>query len=146
MVKQLYGILWRDPVLKRAVKEVMEDRWRPPVMKIYKANGIVDASAVLGKAGSWLLDPSNITIRTAQSGRPSSSVSGSSYQPTTGTQYVDVASVTAALAVGNSVTIQTGVYDVNNSTTLGDIDSQIGILKLLAPITLILPTQIFHLL
>ena len=100
-----------------------------------QANGIVDASSLLGKAGGWLLDPSNITIRTAQLGDHQIPITGEIYEPTTGTQYVDVASVTAALAAGNSVTIQTGVYDVNNSTTLGDINNQIGILTLSAPIT-----------
>lgn len=72
------------------------------VLKV--GTGKVDASAVKGKSGEWLLDPYNVTIQGSGSG----SAAGGSYEPTANDSTVDVTTINTALNAGTSVTIKTG--------------------------------------
>ncbi len=75
------------------------------------ANGSVDASAMQGESGSWLLDPYNITIENAGDDLPADGV----YKPS-GDATVNVSSIASALKGGSEVRIFTNDESAGNST------------------------------
>lgn len=88
----------------------------------------VDASASNGKAGTWLLDPYNLTITSAGGGVDD--ISGNSYTPTGDDAQVSADSISTALSTGGSgtnVLITTGLS--------GSAGTQAGNLTVNAPIT-----------
>ncbi len=94
--------------------------------KVYlDAQGMVDASAVNGLAGQWLLDPNNITIRTAG---PNTNVTATpNFTSTNDNAIVTVGSIQTALNGGTSVSVTTGTGGAN--TQLGNITVANAILK-----------------
>lgn len=70
-----------------------------------QAAGSVDAAALRGLAGTWLLDPFNVTIGTVTSG---GTWSGSVFTPTAGGATISVTDIQAALNAGTAVNITTG--------------------------------------
>lgn len=88
----------------------------------------VDASAVRGRAGTWLLDPFNVTITNA--GMGVDDISGNNYTPTGDNALVSASSISSALSGGPSgtnVVITTGLS--------GSAGTQTGHLVVAAPIT-----------
>lgn len=69
-------------------------------------SGQVDASAFVGLAGSWLLDPYNVRIESGSGA--SIPVSGGEHSAPSPSYVIDAASISAALSAGNNVTIRTG--------------------------------------
>lgn len=94
-----------------------------------QAFGSVDASAVNGKAGSWLLDPTDVTI--VSSSTANNTNNGTAiWQPTgTGSQILNT-SINDQLNAGTSVTILTNGSDVTgqwgNITVSADIAKTSG--------------------
>jgi len=81
------------------------------------AAGLVDASAPLGKAGLWLLDPNNITIQAAG---PDANIAGNpNWTTTNNTAILTTGSIQAALNAGTSVSVTTGAAGANSQ--LGNI-------------------------
>ncbi|MCM2287569.1 MAG: filamentous hemagglutinin N-terminal domain-containing protein, partial [Sulfuritalea sp.] len=76
-----------------------------------------DASAVSGKAGTWLLDPNNITIQA--SGSDTNVGGGPNYVSTNDSSIVTTGSIQTALNAGTSVTIATSSGGTNAQA--GDI-------------------------
>jgi filamentous hemagglutinin family protein len=74
----------------------------------------VDASAVAGNAGEWLLDPRNVIITNVTNG---GSFTGGVFTPTSDDATINVADILGALAGGMNVTITTG----NTGNQDGDI-------------------------
>ncbi len=70
------------------------------------ATGVVNASAANGAAGTWLLDPWNITIED-NSGSNVNNNGGPGFKAT-GTSIVDTSLLDAALTGGTNITIKTG--------------------------------------
>ena len=88
----------------------------------------VDASAARGRAGTWLLDPFNVTITSAGAGVDD--ISGNNYTPTGDNAQVSAQSISSALsggASGTNVVITTGLA--------GSPGTQSGHLVVNAPIT-----------
>jgi filamentous hemagglutinin family protein len=82
-----------------------------------QALGSVDASAPNGAAGQWLLDPNNITIRTAG---PDTNVSATpNFTSTNDSAIVTVGSIVTALNGGTSVNVTTASLGTNGQ--VGDI-------------------------
>ncbi|MCZ8133721.1 MAG: hypothetical protein O9248_01645, partial [Rhodobacteraceae bacterium] len=67
--------------------------------------GRVDVGAAMGRSGTWLLDPRNVTIANATVG---GTLAANVFHPTADSATIDVAAITAALNVGTSVEITTG--------------------------------------
>ncbi|MEA5468711.1 CHAT domain-containing protein [Spirulina sp. 06S082] len=65
----------------------------------------IDASAVSGNAGEWLLDPRNVTITNMTSG---GGFAGGIFTPTSDDAKINVTDILTALATGFNVTITTG--------------------------------------
>jgi filamentous hemagglutinin family protein len=89
--------------------------------------GRVDASAVLGTNGRWLLDPRNVTIGATTTGGTYAPGPPGVFTPTDNNATINVATIIAALNAGTSVTITTG--GVGNGTQNGDITVGSPILK-----------------
>lgn len=81
---------------------------------LLEALGNVDASAVNGVAGSWLLDPNNITIQTA--GANTAVTSSPSFTTTEDNAIVTTGSIESALNQGTSVTITTATAGTNSQS------------------------------
>ncbi|QLL29355.1 CHAT domain-containing protein [Thermosynechococcus sichuanensis E542] len=86
--------------------------------------GTVDASAVNGQPGTWLLDPRNVIIYNTTSGGTFSGGNPDIFTPTTDDAFVENTAIEAALNLGTSVIITTG----GTGTQAGDI-------SVFAPIT-----------
>ncbi|NIA53570.1 filamentous hemagglutinin N-terminal domain-containing protein, partial [Massilia sp. TW-1] len=71
-----------------------------------QAFGHVHASAPLGQAGRWLLDPTDVTIVTGAA-NSNDTVSGGVWTPTTNTAQIGVTNINNDLNAGTSVTINT---------------------------------------
>lgn len=85
--------------------------------------GNVDASALHGQAGQWLLDPANITISSANT--KNGSFNGNNpdiFTPSANGAFANVGVINSALNSGTSVTIQTGTA----GTQAGTITLQSG--------------------
>jgi len=95
------------------------------------ASGMVNASAPLGAAGSWLLDPRNVTITNATANGSFNGGNPDVFTPTADDATVDVATIDAALNGGTSVTINTGA----SGAQAGDITLSSAILKSLGVTT-----------
>ncbi|MCZ8124976.1 MAG: hypothetical protein O9277_16320 [Magnetospirillum sp.] len=65
----------------------------------------MDVGAAMGRSGTWLLDPRNVTIANATVG---GTLAANVFDPTADDATIDVAAITAALNVGTSVEITTG--------------------------------------
>ncbi len=89
------------------------------------ATGTVDASAANGAAGTWLLDPRNVTITTATAGGAFDSGSPNVFTPIGDSATVAVATIQGSLNGGTSVTITTG----NDGSQDGDITVNSAIAK-----------------
>lgn len=88
-----------------------------------------DASAPLGKGGTWLLDPNNLTVNASG---PDSNVTGFPNATTTGDSAVIAAStINAALDAGTSVSLTTSA----GGTEAGDITVSAPITKSFGPST-----------
>jgi filamentous hemagglutinin family protein len=72
------------------------------------AGAQVDASAPSGKAGSWLLDPRNVTLTAAPTTNPPGGGALAPFTPVSDDSNVNVADVKTALENGTNVTITTG--------------------------------------
>ncbi|WP_432812383.1 CHAT domain-containing protein [Pantanalinema sp. GBBB05] len=88
--------------------------------------GHVDASASNGLAGSWLLDPNNITIQAA--GVDTNVTGNPIFTSTADDAIVTTASIQAALNLGTDVTITTatGGTQLGNITVANNIDKTAG--------------------
>lgn len=83
--------------------------------------GDVDASAVNGLAGSWLLDPSNVIIV----GSGGNNIGGGTTNPSSDSFQVNASSIQTALNAGNNVTITTtngSGTQAGNITTNGTVN------------------------
>src|SRR5262249_35089327 len=78
---------------------------------VLQATGTVDASARAGQAGSWLLDPNNISIQSA--GANTSVVGSPDFYSTNDSAIVTTGSILTALNAGTSVTVTTGSAGTN---------------------------------
>ncbi len=90
---------------------------------ILGVEGLVDATALLGQAGLWLLDPRNVLITSDSN----SGVSGApNYAPNTGSIFtpvrVNTGSITTALGAGTNVSVTTGL-----AGSLGSQDGNIWV-------------------
>ncbi|SHI91446.1 MBG domain-containing protein [Propionispora hippei] len=94
---------------------------------VLQANGTVNAAAVNGKSGEWLLDPYNLTIASGAGG----SAGSGSYVPGANDSTVDVSTINNALNGGTDVTIKTGTVPGMGSagSQNGDITVNSDILK-----------------
>jgi filamentous hemagglutinin family protein len=91
-----------------------------------QAFGTVDAAAPAGKAGEWLLDPSNVTISTAATANGAfNGASPNIFSTTADDAVANVATIVASLNAGTSVTINT----TPGGTQPGDIVVQDAITK-----------------
>ena len=72
------------------------------------AGASIDASASNGNAGTWLLDPRNVTITGATAGGSFSGGNPNIFTPIADDATVDVADITTALGLGFNVRIETG--------------------------------------
>lgn len=103
----------------------------------------VNASATLGEAGTWLLDPRNVTINSSTTTCTSppcfSAGDPTVYTPDTNTSSVNVTDILTALIGGTSVTITTG----NTGTQTGTIAVNTAINKTTGstPVTLTLDSS-----
>jgi filamentous hemagglutinin family protein len=86
-----------------------------------QAFGHVDASAVHGAAGNWLLDPTDVTI-VAGAINSNDTDAGGVFTPTTNTAQIGVANINADLTAGTSVTINTA----SSGTGAGNITQNAG--------------------
>jgi filamentous hemagglutinin family protein len=77
----------------------------------------IDASAALGTAGTWLLDPYNLQVVSTASGTLASNT-GYTYSPNGANSYVLASTIDTALNGGNNVTLQTSS---GAGGSLGDI-------------------------
>lgn len=87
--------------------------------------GSVDASSILGQAGTWLLDPGDINITSIS---PSSPTFTNFFDPIVTTANVDVQDINNALNLGNNVTIKTssGSGGAGNITVTAPISKTTG--------------------
>ena len=90
-----------------------------------QAFGQADASAPLGAAGTWLLDPLDVTIGAATS---NVSQTGGVYSASGSPATISAASINAALNAGTAVTIDTGSTgsEAGNITVSADIAKTAG--------------------
>ncbi|MDR7333856.1 filamentous hemagglutinin N-terminal domain-containing protein [Roseateles asaccharophilus] len=79
--------------------------------------GGVDVSAPLGRAGQWLLDPANLTIKSAADANVTTATP---FQPSADGAVLDVATLNAALAAGTGVVVKTAT-GVGTAGEAGDI-------------------------
>jgi filamentous hemagglutinin family protein len=93
-----------------------------------EAYGTVDASAVSGKAGRWLLDPRNVTITSVTTNGTFSGTDPDVFTPTADNSTVLNTTINLALDAGISVTITTGVpgSQAGNITVASDINKVSG--------------------
>lgn len=87
--------------------------------------GSVVASSLLGEAGTWLLDPFNVTITTATANGTFSGGDPDIFTPTGSSATINVATINASLDAGTSVTITTG----SSGSQAGNITLSSAILK-----------------
>jgi len=94
--------------------------------KTLALNGKVDASATNGEAGSWLLDPNNITVQDAG---PDANVTASpNFTTTADSALVTTASIESALDGGTDVTLTTSAGGAQDGdiTVNNDIEKTAG--------------------
>ncbi|WP_243672579.1 filamentous hemagglutinin N-terminal domain-containing protein, partial [Paraburkholderia kirstenboschensis] len=82
--------------------------------------GVVSAAAPNGKAGAWLIDPTNVTISTAANANEA--VSGGTFTPSTNAATVNNGAINTALNAGTDVTITTA----SAGTATGNIVQNAG--------------------
>ena len=90
---------------------------------VLQTGGTIDARGLSGKAGEWLLDPSDITI-SGSAATAGGNISGGIFTPTANTSTVSASDINAALNAGTSVTIQTAT--AATTTGSGDITQAAG--------------------
>jgi filamentous hemagglutinin family protein len=83
--------------------------------------GSVDASAPLGRAGQWLLDPNDVVIK-SNAGTNTNVGAAPNFSTTDDGAVVDITALNNALTGGTAVTVQTTSSGAN--TEHGDIDVQ----------------------
>ncbi|MCK9381104.1 MAG: filamentous hemagglutinin N-terminal domain-containing protein, partial [Sulfuritalea sp.] len=88
---------------------------------ILSASGVVDASAPMGQAGTWLLDPWNTSISNSIDLTVGASPN---FAATASGANVNAASIQSALNLGTSVTVTTGASgaEAGNLTVVGTTD------------------------
>ena len=94
--------------------------------KTLALNGTVDASSINGDAGSWLLDPNNITVQDAG---PDANVTASpNFTTTADSAIVTTASIESALDGGTDVTLTTSAGGAQDGdiTVNNDIEKTAG--------------------
>jgi len=91
-----------------------------------QAFGDVSASSAFGKAGTWLLDPADVTI-VAGATNTNESVAGGVFTPTAGatTAQIGVTNITTNLNAGTNVTIETA----STGGSAGNITQSVAISK-----------------
>ena len=90
--------------------------------EMLEAFGAVDASAANGAAGTWLLDPRNVTISSATANGGFDGSSPNIFTPTGDSATINAAAINTSLNGGTSVTITTG----SDGTQNGDITLNAG--------------------
>ncbi len=80
------------------------------------ADATIDLSAPLGKTGTWLLDPENVTIASNGGSNVNESLSGGTFSPTGNNAIVDVSNLVTALGTANII-VTTG----STGSQAGDI-------------------------
>jgi filamentous hemagglutinin family protein len=93
-----------------------------------EAWGSVDASAIAGEAGTWLLDPRNVTLTTTTTNGAYNAGSPNIFTPTGNGATANVATIVASLDGGTSVVITTG----STGTQAGNITVSSAIVKTVA--------------
>lgn len=91
-----------------------------------------DASAPKGRAGSWLLDPNNVTIQAGVDTNilaAAATAGFSTFTTTADSSILTAATIQAALNAGTSVTISTSAPTAPISVQLGDITVNAAIAK-----------------
>ena len=89
------------------------------------AQGSVNASAPAGKAGSWLLDPYNVTLVNGSSGALSGTSSNRYFSASANDSQIGISVIENALSGGSNVSIFTGSGGTQNGdiTVAGSIDA-----------------------
>ncbi len=91
-----------------------------------QALGSVDASAALGNAGEWLLDPTNVNISNAvDSGVTTGGANPIVFTPSGASANVQASQINASLSAGTSVTLTTA----SSGSSVGDININAPITK-----------------
>ncbi|KVR00722.1 hypothetical protein WK09_32915 [Burkholderia ubonensis] len=83
---------------------------------------VLDVTAPAGRAGSWLLDPSDVTIASAGSG----TLSGGLYNPTGASGTIANTTINAALNAGTNVTISTAAGTGGGGNLIQNVDAPIA--------------------
>ncbi|HZF85947.1 MAG TPA: filamentous hemagglutinin N-terminal domain-containing protein [Burkholderiaceae bacterium] len=94
----------------------------------------VDASATSGKAGTWVIDPSNVAI---VSGNGAGTLTGNPFLPVT-TSTIQDGDINNALNAGTSVTVTTGLAGTGPGSITLDQDVNINYTAAKGPVTLAL--------
>ncbi len=99
-------------------------------VKFLDATGTVDASAPTGVAGTWLLDPNDITIQDSGTDTNVFSVVPGDFTTTDDNAIITTATIEDALNAGTNVTITTGAAGANtqegNITVADNIEKTAG--------------------
>src|SRR3984893_18800666 len=89
-------------------------------------SAVVDASAPIGNAGVWLLDPANLTVTNSNSNITPAGGTGSFVQPIGNDATVDATVVSATLNAGTSVTLTTTNTSCGTCSQVGNLTVATG--------------------